>query len=155
MAGVRFTVDGVVLGAEDTAAPYEATWNTGTAANGVHVLTATARDAAGNESTATISVTVANDTTAPTVALISPVLTAVAGDVTFSAEALDDVGVAGVQFTLDGVALGGELVAGPYEVTWNSASVANGVHVLAVTARDAAGNQSVTASVAVTVANLP
>ena len=42
-----------MLGAEDTIAPYSVSWNTTTAANGSHTLTAVARDAAGNTTTST------------------------------------------------------------------------------------------------------
>ena len=45
VAGVRFHVDGVALGAEDTTAPFEASWNTTAPATVSHVLTAVARDA--------------------------------------------------------------------------------------------------------------
>ena len=73
VAGVQFLLDGVPLGAEDTTAPYELAWDTATAANGAHTLTAVARDAAGQQTTAAaVSVTVANDTTAPTVTVTSP-----------------------------------------------------------------------------------
>jgi lysophospholipase L1-like esterase len=58
--GVRFRVDGVNLGAEDTTPPYSVTWVTTTVANGAHTVTATARDAAGNAATATAIVTVSN-----------------------------------------------------------------------------------------------
>ena len=51
MAGVQFQLDGVKLGAEDTAAPYTVSWNTAGAANGSHTLRASARDAAGNQTT--------------------------------------------------------------------------------------------------------
>ena len=61
VAGVQFFVDGAPLGAEDTSAPYSATWNTTTAANGSHALTARARDGAGNTTTSSaVTVTVAN-----------------------------------------------------------------------------------------------
>ena len=39
VTGVQFRVDGANLGAEDTTAPYEASWDTTSAANGNHVLT--------------------------------------------------------------------------------------------------------------------
>jgi hypothetical protein len=59
--GVQFLLDGAPLGGEDTAAPYEVTWNSLTAVNGAHVLTARARDANGNMKDSTgVSVTVAN-----------------------------------------------------------------------------------------------
>ena len=48
VAGVQFKLDGANLGAEDTTAPYSISWDTTTAANGSHTLTAVARDAAGN-----------------------------------------------------------------------------------------------------------
>ena len=51
-------------------------WNSASAANGAHTLTARARDAAGNQTTsAAVSVTVSNaapDTTPPTVTATSP-----------------------------------------------------------------------------------
>ena len=54
-------------------APFEASWNTTALANGSHVLTAVARDAAGHETTApAVTVTVTNDTTAPDVAVTGP-----------------------------------------------------------------------------------
>jgi hypothetical protein len=152
--GVQFRLDGVTLGAEDTAAPYELAWNTLTAVNGEHTLTAVARDAAGNQTTAAaIVVTVANDTTAPTVTLTGPAGEGVIGTVTVSATATDDVGVAGVQFLLDGVTLGAEDTAAPYEVPWATLSAVNGEHTLTAVARDAAGNQTTAASIVVTVAN--
>jgi len=101
--GVQFQLDGVSLGAEDTAAPYSISWDTATASNGSHTLTAVARDAAGNRTTSgPVTVTVFNDTTAPTVTISSPVAGAtVAGTITVSASASDNVGVVGVQFQLD------------------------------------------------------
>jgi hypothetical protein len=58
VVGVQFFVDGAPLGAEDTSSAYSASWNTTTAANGTHTLTAQVRDAAGNTSTSTVTVTV-------------------------------------------------------------------------------------------------
>jgi hypothetical protein len=61
VVGVRFRLDGAALGVEDTAAPYAITWDTKTATDGSHVLTAVARDAAGNTTTSTaVTVTVTN-----------------------------------------------------------------------------------------------
>ena len=48
VVGVQFTLDGAILGAEDTTAPYSVSWNTTAASNGSHTLTAVARDGAGN-----------------------------------------------------------------------------------------------------------
>src|SRR5256884_4462627 len=53
VAGVQFKLDGANLGAEDTTAPYSVPWNTTTATNGSHTLTAAAGGAAGLHSTST------------------------------------------------------------------------------------------------------
>ena len=61
VAGVQFRLDGAALGSEDLSAPYTTTWDTSTASNGSHALTATARDAAGNLTTSSpVTVTVSN-----------------------------------------------------------------------------------------------
>jgi Bacterial Ig domain/Polysaccharide deacetylase len=158
VAGVQFRVDGVNLGAQDTVAPYSIAWNTATAGNGVHTLSAVARDAAGNVTTSgLVSVTVSNpvaDTTPPTVALSAPTAGAtVAGSVSVTATAADNIGVAGVQFRLDGVNLGAEDTTSPYSITWNTATASNGAHALSAVARDAAGNVTTSTAVAVTVNN--
>ena len=155
VAGVQFRLDGVNIGAEDTAAPYSIPWNTATASNGAHSLTAIARDAAGNVSTsAAVAVTVANDAAAPSVAISSPAAGAfVAGTRTVTANASDNVGVAGVQFRLDGANLGAEDTTAPYAVSWNTATAANGSHSLTAIARDAAGNVTTATAVTVTVDN--
>ena len=118
----------------------------------------TARDAAGQTGTATsgANFTVATDTTAPTVAVTAPVAGAtVSGTVTVSATASDNVAVAGVQFLLDGVLLGAEDTTSPYSVAWNTATATAGSHTLTARARDAAGNQTTSAAVSVTVASVP
>lgn len=155
VVGVQFLVDGSALGSEDTTAPYSVAWNTLTGPNGAHVLSARARDAAGNVATATVGVTVANDVTPPVVSMTAPGAGAtVAAIVTVSATATDAGGVAGVQFLLNGVALGTEDTAAPYSILWNTAGASNGVHTLAARARDASGNTA-TATRTVTVSNAP
>ena len=58
--GVTFKMDGATLG-EDVTAPYTFDWDSTAASNGNHTLTATARDAAGNQTTsAGVSVTASN-----------------------------------------------------------------------------------------------
>jgi len=63
------------------------------------------------------------------------------------------VGVVGVQFLLDGANLGAEVTTAPYTVNWNTTSATNGTHSLTARARDAAGNQTTSAAVSVTVSN--
>ena len=51
VVGVQFKLDGSNLGAEDTSSPYSVSWDTSGSPTGSHVLTAVARDAAGNTTT--------------------------------------------------------------------------------------------------------
>jgi hypothetical protein len=163
VAGVQFELDGAALGVEDTSAPYSISWDTTADANGTHTLTAVARDAAGNRSTsAPVTVTVSNstqpppDTSPPTVSLTSPANGAtVSGSVAVSASASDNVGVAGVQFELDGSALGAEDTSSPYSTSWDTTTVANGTHTLTAVARDTSGNRTTSSPVAITVSNGP
>ena len=83
-----------------------------------------------------------SDTTPPSVSVSAPANGATVNGttVTVSASASDNVGVAGVQFKVDGANLGAEDTSAPYGVTWNTTTMANGTHTLSVVARDAAGN---------------
>ena len=72
--------------------------------------------------------------------------------VTVGATASDNVGVVGVQFTLDGADLGVEDTTSPYSQSWTTSTSTNGSHTLTAVARDAAGNTKTSASVTVTVA---
>jgi len=95
-----------------------------------------------------------SDTTPPTVSISSPADGAiVSGTITVSAAASDNVGVAGVQFKLDGADLGAEDTTTPYVVTWDISLVANGSHTLSAVARDAAGNTGSSLGRMVTVSN--
>ncbi len=153
VVSVQFLLDGAALGEADTTAPYEVAWPTGGAANGAHTLAAVARDAAGHESTSTISVAVLNDTAAPTVAITSPTNgNTLSGTVTVTASAADDVGVTSVQFLVNGAVLGAPDTTAPYEVAWPTGGLPNGAHTLAAVARDAAGHES-TSTISVAVLN--
>src|SRR5438876_1156698 len=155
VVGVQFVVGRASIGVEDAAAPYSVSWNTTTASNGSHTLTAVARDAAGNRTTsAAVTVTVFNDTTPPTVSITSPVSGATVGGTTsVTANASDNVGVVGVQFVVGRASIGVEDAAAPYSVSWNTTTASNGSHTLTAVARDAAGNRTTSAAVTVTVFN--
>jgi len=60
VVGVQFKLDGVILGPELTAGPYSVTWNSITASNGCHTISADALDAAGNLGTSSLVVSVSN-----------------------------------------------------------------------------------------------
>jgi hypothetical protein len=66
VVGVQFKIDGGNLGAEDTTAPYSASWPSGNVPNGAHNITAFARDAAGNTASSQRTVTVSNSSGSPT-----------------------------------------------------------------------------------------
>jgi len=150
VVGVQFKLDGANLGAEDATSPYSVSWNTATASNASHTLSAVARDAAGNTATSTVTVTV--DNVVPTVSITAPGGGAVvAGTTVVSASATDNVGVSGVQFLVDGSALGAEVTTAPYTVSWDTTTVATGAHSLTAVARDGAGNTTTSGAVTVTV----
>jgi hypothetical protein len=115
------------------------------------------RDAAGNlavSSDSTLTTPAVADTTAPTVTVTAPAAGAsVSSTVTVTATANDNVGVAGVQFKLDGVNLGTEKTAAPYSIAWDTTATANGSHVLTAVARDASANATSSAAVSVNVTN--
>ena len=249
VAGVQFQLNGANLGAEDTTAPFQVSWNTTTASNGPSTLTVVARDAAGNTTTSsgvivtvdnaapvisavssfgiaatgatiswitnepsdsqveygtttaygstsslnlalvtshsasisgltagtlyhyrvrsrdaagnlatsaefTFTTSAAPDTTPATVSVTSPAGGAtVSGTFTVTATANDNVGVAGVQFRLDGANLGAEDTSAPFQVFWNTTTASNSSHTLTAVARDAAGNQTTSSPVTIAVAN--
>jgi hypothetical protein len=153
---VQFMLDGAILGAAVTASPYSVVWNTSSVANSTHRLSAVARDSAGNATVSLeVAVTVNNaDTTLPNVAISTPASgSTVSGTVTVVATATDNVGVASVQFLLNGVNLGAADTVAPYSVLWNTTSVTNGTYTLAAVARDAAGNTKPSVAISVTVGN--
>ncbi len=105
---------------------------------------------ASNEAT----VTVAGDTTAPTVSLTAPGQDAtVAAGITVSASAADATGVQSVQFRLDGADLGAPDASAPYSVPWDTLQARDGRHTLTAVARDDSGNAATSAAVTVEVRN--
>jgi hypothetical protein len=159
VVGVRFLVDGVAVGAEDAAAPYSVDWDTSSVVDGTHHVVAVARDAAGHSTTSElVNVTVYHlDTGAPTVSVTAPGAGATVGGalVSLAADASDNVGVVGVQFLVDGAAVGAEDTSAPYSITWDSRTVQDGSHTVAARARDAAGNVTTSSARPITVANVP
>ncbi|MDA0180308.1 DUF4082 domain-containing protein [Solirubrobacter phytolaccae] len=113
-------------------------------------------DAAGNRSSASprAQVTVAGDTTAPTVSLTAPANGAsLAATVAVTATSTDAVGVASVQFMRNGQALGDPDTTAPYAYQWDTTTVGDGRHTLTAVARDASGNTRTSTAVAVEVHN--
>jgi subtilisin family serine protease len=150
VTSVNLSVDGVLLGG-DTTAPYSFSWNTAAAANGTHTLTATAQDAAGNTSSASISVTVDNfsDVTPPTVNITSPVSGArVSGNVSVLVSSSDNVAVTKVELYVDGALLSTSTTS-PFTNRWNAKRERAGAHTLQCKAFDTAGNVGLSSPVTV------
>ena len=152
----RSTVAGFVPGVSNRIAQPTGTSYTDTVAAGTYFYRVTAEDAAGNVGAASneASATVTSDTTAPIVSVTAPAEGAtVFGTVTVQASASDNVGVSTVQFTLDGAALNAPDTSAPYTASWVTTSATAGLHTLRAVARDAAGNETTSTAVTVTVDN--
>ena len=95
-----------------------------------------------------------SDSTPPTVSITAPANNAqVSGIVNVTADASDNVAVAGVQFLVDGVTTGVEDTVAPYALAWDTRTVPNGAHTLTARASDTSGNTKLSAAVTVNVAN--
>lgn len=117
VASVWFTVDGVTVGAEDTTAPYQATWNSAASTAGAHVVQAHARDSAGNTSSSTtisVSITLpaSSGSTAPNVEV-----SAAQCSVTLTANPPDGNGGWTVRFVRNGVTVGSPDSTAPFSQT--------------------------------------
>lgn len=93
-----------------------------------------------------------SDTTPPAVT-VNAVPAVVGGVITLTAGASDNVGVAGVQFLIDGSAWGAEDSAAPWSVEVNTDLLSSGTHTASARARDAAGNTGTSAGVSFIVDN--
>jgi hypothetical protein len=112
------------------------------------------RDAAGNLGVSGDLTFRTLDGTPPTVSIAAPTAGAtVSASFPVKANASDNVGVVSVQFKLDGALLGAEDTTPPYGISWDTTTAVNGSHTLTAIARDAAGNQTTSAAVTVTVSN--
>lgn len=146
---VELRANGKVVGTDITA-PYGFSWDSTTASDGNATLTAYAYDAAGNYSSATATVTIANsssnlqtdggtDTTPPLASISNPSPgSKVNGNVPVSASATDNVGVSKITLFIDGR----QVATGKDSLTykWNTRSASAGTHTLRVDAIDLTGN---------------
>lgn len=152
IASVQFLDGATAIGAADTAAPFSVSWTP--PSTGTHTLTARATDNSGAATTsAAVTVTINTstaDTQPPIVNITAPVAFAdgLTGNVTFSANATDNVGVTSVEFQLDGQPLVID-TSSPYSTTVDTTVHAPGQHVLRVRASDSTNNRSAWTSVIV------
>jgi len=135
-------------------------WNTTTAANSTHTLTASVTDAAGRTATASKTVTVSNTVTPPPTGSLTLAVTQPTGGATVSGTNWAIVWVTGATgtntFTLTAggktVGTGTASGTGPASIPWNTTLVADGTQTLTVGVRDGAGKTG-TMSVSVNVKN--
>ena len=145
---VEFYVDGRLEFTDDSA-PYSFAWDTTAEAEGDHLLIAKAYDTSNNQGcseTVTVNGGDIIDITPPTVSLTFPSAgDTIFGTVLLTAGASDDFGVVSVEFFVDGSSIGTGFQsgqAGPWAISWNTTSVTDGAHTIAVTAYDAKGNDA-------------
>ena len=156
VVGVRFRADGTDIGPEDTTSPWSISWNAPAAGPGTHVLTAIARDAAGNTTTsATVSVTVSTPNTPPNGTINTPSsdLTVQAGDsVTFTGTGTDPDGHTPLTYLWTfGGAAPNSTVEDPGGVLFANA----GLYTVTLTVRDSQGVADPTPATRVITVSLP
>ena len=141
LTSVTFSVDGAVLGTT-VGSPCSFPWDTRAAADGTHVVSVTATDAAGNIASSTISVMISNapGMIPPVVSIISPADgSAISGNVSVDVNATDDVAIHHVELYVDGVLTDSSRRA-PFTLRWNSRKAVAGTHSLQCKAYDTQGN---------------
>ena len=159
----NFPVNGLAAGAELAAgfAQSDSIWqlalSTPVSNLAAGRLVVKVKDNAGNLSIIDRTFSIAGVTPPPpTVSLTSPATGAtVSGAVIVGAQAQSSIGIATVQFLLDGASLSAA-VTGPgpaYSVSWATGAAPNGSHTLSVSATDTQGASTTSATVSVTVSN--
>lgn len=136
---VEILVDGARLGLV-RAPPFEVTFDPSAVAEGSHTIAAQARDAAGNQGEAMITLTTTGGLVdaPPSVVFTYPSDgETVRGIIRVTAEATDDFGVTAVLLTIDGETAGTEVVP-PYSFLVDTTRVSTGTHALTLTAFDGA-----------------
>jgi hypothetical protein len=152
VAGVRFLINGAIVGVEDASSPYSVQWDTRTLADAQYSATAIARDAGTNEATSAPRLLTV-DNTGPQVAIVPPAADPLTGIVSIGATAADTSGVASVQLQVDGVHVGSPDTSSPYSLSWDTRTATNGAHQLTALATDILGNQRQSSMVSVNVSN--
>lgn len=157
-SGIFYRSTGLIAGADYSyaVAAYDAAGNVSAQAPSMSAATFASNSAlAQTSNTDSNSNTPPADTTPPTTNISSPAANAtLAGVITISASASDDVGVVKVRLYVDS-SLAGTDTALPYVFSFDTATLADGSHVLTTKAYDAAGNIGTSAAVSITTDNTP
>lgn len=115
--------------------------------------TGSMRDGAMTQSSTTV-INPTADVTPPTISITAPLSNStVSNTINFSANALDNIAVSGVQFRINGVNVGSEDTVSPYSVSWNSSLVSNGNYTVTAIAKDTSGNTNISSGVTFNVNN--
>lgn len=155
-SGVRFLIDGQAFGPVVSTAPYSIAWDTTTVPNGTHWLAVQTTDPTGIIGTSAVAlVTVSNATsTGPIVQLTSPATGSIlSATVTLYATVASSQPIASVKFFVDFAQVGTLVTSAPYMISWDSTTVPDGQHVIAVSATDSLGNVDNSTPVTVSVDN--
>jgi len=157
---VDFYINNVLV-YSDFAEPYEYDWNTEFEFEDAnHIVGSIVTDIAGNQfEIPSISVfvnNIPNDDVPPTISISNPVSgQTVSGTVNFSVNVDDNVGIAQVEFFIDGYSLG-VVTDEPYSYSWDTTSnigVHGNEHVLSAIVIDTAGNTSFSQPILVVIEN--
>ena len=146
---VEFIADGNVI-ATVTKAPFTYAWSN--AAVGSHILAARATDSLGAVTTSSSLTVTVTANQAPTVSLLTPTNNQIfnaPATVNLTANAADPEGLLSKVEFFQGSTLIGTVTSPPWSVAWNN--VVAGSYQLTAKATDAAGNHTVSATVAITV----
>ncbi len=162
-ASVQFAIDGTALGTpafQGQGTNYFSTWDTTTAANGQHTLTATVSDNGVTATSSSVAVTVMNaGSSVLGVTITAPAATAtISGLVTAIATVVGPYAISNVQFLLNGNDMGTAVnvpdTAGAYDLPWNTVQYQNGNYTLSAVVTDSYGHKATAASsVSVTIYN--
>ena len=128
--------------AEDTSAPYAASWNTASLSDGDYELRAGIEDVAGNQTFSAIA-TVTVDSSAPTVTLVDPGAT-LSGTVDLTATS-PDASVVVFEYRPTGGASWTAIAtdtAAPWSASFATGSLTDGTYDLRATATDSVGNSA-------------
>lgn len=145
VSSVTLSVDGVSMGT-DNGSPFSFVWDSAIVPNGPHTFTATAKDDAGNSSSASVGVNVNNpvisDTTPPSVKITAPTNGSKAlTNLAVYVNASDNVKVVKVELYADGILVSAASAA-PFTTKWSTKKVSAGTHSLQCKAYDGAGNSA-------------
>ncbi len=151
---VSFFVGGTLVGTDTSGSDgWSVSWNSPTANDGPATITATVIDTSGQTASDTAPVLI--DNLGPNVTLTAPTNgSTVTGPITVTATATDLLGVAQVQFRVNGAIIGTDTNGTDgWASPWNTVATANGPATVTATATDTGGRTAV-ATVNVTVSNV-